>query len=330
MSLKKTAKKYLKGGLNIIPTTKNKLPAIGNWNTYQEHAMTMETFDKTFTDDHNIGVLTGGSTRLVCLDADMKYDITGDLWDRFLEEVPKRILKKVMFQSTQNGGYHIVFKAPVSRLHGNEKLAARYTTPEEQHQVYMESFKSFLTKDKALKIALNDNSRILFETRSGSKDICGGYFLIYPSSGYVHMRGKIGDLSEEEYDELIDIARSFNEVKNYNKPRERSEYDNGWKLSPFEHYDKEGDILELLEDNGWSQLPASGRNIRLKRPGHTHASSSGMFDVESRIFNCFSTSTKFDINVGYAPASVFVMLECDGDFAQGYRKLIELGFGIPR
>lgn len=330
MSKKKSARKYLEAGFNIIPTTKNKLPVIGNWRQYQKVPMSLEVFEHTFSDDHNIGLLTGGSTRIVCLDADMKYDLSGDLWQRFKEAVPKKILKKTMCQSTQNGGYHLVFKAPASRLHGNEKLAARYCTPEEQHQTYMEAFMNPETKGKALKIASADNSRILFETRSGSKDFCGGYFLIYPSEGYSHVYGKIGELDEEEYDILIETARSFNEVRDYNKPRPKEDYEQRWEVSPFEHYDKEGDIVSVLEDFGWTQLPQMGKNIRFRRPGKTHAASSAMFDVNTRIFNCFSTSTIFDVTKGYAPATIFTMLLHDGDQAKAFKALIDLGFGVPK
>lgn len=327
-STKKAARKYLEAGFNIIPTNRNKIPVGINWGRYQIIPMTPEEFENKFQEDHLIGMLTGGPGRIVCLDADMKYDLTKDLWDRFKQAVPNNILKKVMCQSTQNGGFHLVFRAPASKLVGNEKLASRYTTAEEKHITYMEAFNNPETRPTALKTAIADNSRVLFETRSGKKDMCGGYFLIYPSPGYELIYGKIGELNEEEYDVLMETARSFNEVKAIERPMEKVDFSRNWEITPYDHYNRDGDVVALLQEHGWKILPQVGKNIRFRRPGKTHASSSAMFDVTTKTFNCFSTSTCFDVGKGYAPASVFAILECESDTNLAYKKLIEMGYGI--
>lgn len=329
MGIKNTARKYLKHGLNVIPTTANKLPAIGNWTKYQKRCMTSDEFENTFNDDHNIGVLTGGPSRVVCLDADMKYDLSGDLWDRFFEKVPEELKEKMLHQSTKNKGYHLAFKAPANKLVGNEKLAARPTTADERHHTYMEAYTNPETKEKATKIAINDNSRILFETRSGSAEACGGYFLMYPSRGYVKISGKIGELTEEEYDFLMDLARSFNEVSALDTPITKHEYIKDWELDPFSHYNRDGDIISVMEDNGWKiVLPQQGRNIRLLRPGHTHSQHSAIYDVNTGVLNVFSTSTVFDVQRGYSKASVFIILACQGDPSVAYRSLVDMGYGV--
>jgi hypothetical protein len=330
VSLKKAAKKYLEAGFNVIPTRANKLPAVPNWTKYQKKLMCATEFEDYFTEETNVGVLTGGKTRVVCFDADMKYDLSGDLWERFLAALPEGLLGKMMMQKTKNGGYHLVFKAPESRLFGNEKLAGRPTTAYEKHQTYVEYFSDPDTMDIALKTALNDSSRILFETRSGDKEKCGGYFLIFPSKGYEYVQGKIGELTEDEYDALMQTARSFNQVKSLEQVVDRGSRNQDWEVSPFEHYNSDGDVLELLEESGWRVLNRNGRNIRLVRPGQTHATSSAMFDNESRTFNCFSTSTPFDVGKGYSPSSVFVVLEAEKDMNLAYNKLVSLGYGLPK
>jgi len=45
------------------------------------------------------------------------------------------------------------------------------------------------------------------------------------------------------------------------------------------------------------------------------------------VFNCFSTSTSFDVGRGYSPTDVFVELECEGDLSLAFRKLIADGYG---
>ena len=326
----KKAKQWLKAGYSVIPVKENKCPAINSWTKYQTSLMSEKDAETYFEDAKGIAVLCGGKSRLFCLDADMKYDLTKDLWDRFKKAVPKEILSKLMCQKTKNGGYHLVFIAPASRLVGNEKFASRYTTAEEKHVTYMEAFRNPKMRDKALNIALQDSSRVLFESRSGKPDICGGYFLVDPSPGYEIIYGKFQELSEKEFDTLIDTARSFNEVLIRNKYLKDVDYNAQWVTNPFDHYNKEGDVVELLEKFGWQQIAniRGGKNIRFKRPGHTHTKDSAILDTYTNIFNVFTTSTSFDVSKGYTPSSVFIHLECDDDAAIGYKKLIDLGYGI--
>ena len=234
-----------------------------------------------------------------------------------------------MCQSTVNKGYHLIFKVPSTCIRPNEKLAARPTTAYERHQTYMEAFMDPEKMDKALKIGLNDSSRILFETRGGTPDACGGYFLIYPSTGYEYLGGTIGELTEEEFEQILSVARSFNQVAALDKPIEKPGYERVWEKTPFEHYNEEGDVLAVLLDNGWTALPEYRNNVRLLRPGKTFAKHSAMYDLNSGVLNVFSTSTIFDVNKGYSKASVFIILECEGDQVLAYKKLVDMGFGIP-
>ena len=70
-----------------------------------------------------------------------------------------------------------------------------------------------------------------------------------------------------------------------------------------------------------------GKSIRLKRAGNPKSGSSALFDTDSRILNVFSTSTCFDVNRGYSPTDIFVLLECEGDLSLAFRKLVAEGFG---
>lgn len=329
MSIKDVARNYLNAGLNIIPVHPiRKLPTIGDWMQYQKGPMDLETFEKCFADHNSIGVLTGGAGRIVCFDIDSKYDLSGTLFERFSAEIPMEIRKKLLCESTRNKGYHFVFRAPASRLKPNEKLAARPTTPDEQHITYMEAFKDFTKKDTALRSALNDSMRVLIETRSGSAELCGGYFICYPSEGYTRMWGKIGELTEDEYDTLDGIARSFNQVKSLHQVVNKLTDLTDWVITPFDDYNENGDPIEVLESCGWDIIEGgSGKNVRLKRPGQTYSSSSALFDNETRLLNVFSTSTCFEPNKGYDPVGIFTILMCEGNGTEAYKELIRLGYG---
>ncbi len=330
MDIKKLAKSYIKNGFSVIPCGENKTPIIPNWGKYQISPMDLNDVDKNFRNARYIGVLTGGKSRLFCLDFDLKYDLANDLWERYKNSVPNSILKKAYIQKTKNGGYHMVFIAPESRLFGNQKFASRVTTEYEKHETYMHAFNNPDTRAKALKIAGNDKSRVLIESRSGTSKACGGYFIVAPSPGYEHVYGKMQEISESDYDILVEVARSFNDVSLEEQGYKVYDTPDKWDVSPFEHFNEQGDSLEILISNGWEIVSESDKSARLRRAGHTHSKSSALYDKSTKIFNCFSTSTSFEVDRGYNPTGVFIEVECDGNAKDAYGKLIELGWGIKK
>lgn len=327
MDLRKIAKKYISEGFSVIPVTLNKEPALYSWIEFQERQMTDEEIEKHFLNADGIAVLCGGPWRLFCLDVDLKYDLTGDIFERFKKEVPKEILKKLYVQKTKNNGYHLVAKVPSTRLFGNQKFASRYTTPEEKHGTYLDYFYDPITRPNALKIASNDISRVIFESRSGTPESAGGYFLVPPSHGYEKVYGKIGEITEDEYDILTDTARSFEEVVKEKTLYKRVQ-SGSWEITPFDMFNQEYDALGLLLKYGWTiRGKHTGRYVRLKRPGKAASKDSAIFDTSTKVFNVFSTSTSFNVGVGYPPASLFIELECNGDEKEGYDRIVYMGYG---
>jgi hypothetical protein len=290
--------------------------------------MTEKEIDKNFKRAYGIALLMGGTPRLFAADFDLKYSLNPNLYEEIKEQIPVEILKKTYVQNTVSNGFHWVYKVPESRLFGNEKFANRYTTAYEKHKVYMEYYSDPKTRDVAMKTGANHKSLVLLESRSGSIERCGGYVLMPPTKGYKHVYGKISELTEEEYDTVVEVLRSFNEVKEVGKvDKKYDSYD--WKLSPWDDFNERGDVVSLLTDSGWTYDPKleTSKNIRFKRPGAT-SGSSALFDKTSRIFNCFSTSTALAVDKGYNVAGLYIELECDGDSKLAYNNLINLGFGI--
>ena len=321
----KIAKQYSKSGFSVIPVTSEKIPAIRDWSQFQTRPMTEQECETNFKNCWGIALLCGGVKKITGFDADLKYDLSGDIFERFKNKLPNSLLKKMYVQKTKNDGYHILFSC--DKVEPNQKLASRYTTPEEKHQTYMESFEDVKTRDKALRIASNDKTRIIFETRGGDDKISGGYVVMSPSPGYEFVYGKISHISIEEYDLIIDTARSFNDVVEERKDVRLDNYNKDWTLSPFADFNEKGDVLQILFDNGWEEVKGGNRkSVRLKRPGKS-SSSSALYDTETRLFNCFSTSTGFDVNRAYTPSDVLIELECEGDLTIAFKKLIEMGYG---
>lgn len=329
MDLIKKAKQFVDAGYSVIPVNSTKNPAIPQWGIFQVRAMTHEEIEKYFKGAWGIALLCGGEWGVVGLDFDLKYDLTNTLFDRYKEKVPNSLLKKMYVQTTKNQGYHLAFKAPASRLTGNKKLASRGTTAYERDNTYRQAFDCPSTRDMATKIAHNDKSRVLIETRSGSPTTAGGYILIAPTQGYTKVFGKINTITEDEYDLLMDVATSFNEVIDFSD-RNPSEFGGDWEKNPIDDYNERGDIVQVLLDNGWTITNPNwetDRNVRLKRPGQTHSASSALFDNQRRIFVCFSTSCEFDPNEGYSAFGTYAMLEHDNNFTNAFKQLVVEGYG---
>lgn len=322
---RKLAKKYIESGYYVLPISKSKRPAVPNWIDLQTRPMTDLEVETHFKNTSGIGLLMGGIPRLFAVDFDLKYSFNPNLMEEIKEKLPVDLLKKMQVNSTRNNGFHWVCKIPESRLSGNEKFASRYTTAFEKHQVYLDAYSQPKHRDNALKIALKDSERVLIESRSGTSTNCGGYILIPPTPGYSHVYGKIHEITESEYDLLVETMRSFQEVHSIDTNDRK--YDNHqWEVSVFEDYNNKGCVVELLEKFGWEIDRETSKNIRWKRPGSNH--SSALYDKTTEIFNCFSTSTSLRVDKGYNLAGLFIELECDGDGRLAYRKLIDLGYGV--
>ena len=319
------AKQYSKAGYSVIPVTSEKIPAIKDWSQFQTRPMTEKECEQNFSNCWGIALLMGGVKKCTAIDFDLKYDLSGDLFERFKSSLPDELLRKMYVQTTKNKGYHFIFSSDI--VEPNQKLASRYTTEYEKHSTYTEAFNNEKTRSKALKIASNDRVRVLLETRGGSTDVSGGYVVMSPSPGYKFVYGKINHISTDEYNLILETARSFNDVTEERKDIRLEKYKE-WKLSPFNDYNERGDVLSLLLDSGWEECRGSrGKSIRLKRAGNPKSGSSALFDTDSRILNVFSTSTCFDVNRGYSPTDIFVLLECEGDLSLAFRKLVAEGFG---
>ena len=315
------AKSYSKAGFSVIPINQDKNPAIRSWQEFQNRPMTEQECEKHFLKCHGFALLGGTQKNITFLDFDLKYSLTSDFFDRYKALIPNELLSKMYVQKTRNNGFHFAFMC--DKVENNQKLASRYTTPLEKHETYLESFNNPKTRDKALRIASLDSVRVLIETRGN-----GGYCLMSPTKGYEHVYGKIQKISVEEYDLLLDSARSLSEVIEIKKDIRLEKYKE-WKTSPFEDFNERFDVVSYLEDNGWEVTKNgwSKNSVRLKRAGNPKSGSSALFDTDTRIFNCFSTSTVFDVGRGYTPTDVFTLLECDNDLSVCFKKLVDEGYG---
>lgn len=324
----KVALSFLRAGYSVIPVDENKQP-LCNWTKYQSTKMTEVEANRLFKNAWGIGLIC--YDQLEVIDFDLKYDLTERLWYEFMEQVPEYLKEKLLVNKTMNGGYHILYKC--SETQSNQKLAQRPSTAEERHITYLEEYLNPDNREKALDIARQDKVRVLIETRGGVDGVGGGYVLAPPTPGYERVQGKgLFEITPAERQLLFNLAKSFDtyeEIKNEftNKKSVNHEHD---RDNPFDDFDERVDMVQLMTGYGWTVASETPSIVRLKRPGGTKSSSSGILNKASNILKVFSTShVLYNGDNGVNPSNVFTILECNGDRKEAYKKLLDMGYGKP-
>lgn len=313
-------------GLQFIPVNAMKQPLVKNWQTSKDK--------HDLSNVVGVGLVCGEpSLNVECLDIDLKYSLDPKLFDkykRFVKSVNETLLNKLVVQKTKSGGYHLIYRC--TEISGNLKLANRRTTDEEKAETYKKTYDAEIVKsvsdDKAKmiaeKAAKNDKVRVLFETRG-----IGGQFVCHPSAGYEFVFGDLQSITfitPDERETLHGIARQFNEVmEDVVVPKTQQLKTKG--LSSFEDYNERGDVVGLLQNNGWKIVAQKGQKTVFLRPGQTTSQSSGNYDHEKKWFSVFTTSTEFEPQKAYLPYAVYAILECNKDFSAASKKLYESGYG---
>lgn len=299
-----TAREYRADGISITLTDDRKV-SVGPWKDFQTRFITDQELNERSDRADGIAIICGAiSGNLEVVDIDLKYDVTGTLWDRLLSSIPESIADKLVIAQTKSKGIHLYYR--VASVLPNTKLARRPATDQEQ----------------------NDNPHVrvmvLIETRGS-----GGYVVAPPSNGYQWISGTTKDLtelSEAERDELFTICRTFNEYLDEPVRMEKIQTDVSYGISPLDDFNQHGDMLQLLNKHGWTSIRTQGDRTYLRRPGKTEGIS-GDYLHSKRWFSVFTTSSEFEPNKAYNASAVFCILECNGDWKQTVRQLASNGYG---
>src|SRR5258708_2168516 len=303
-------------GFSVVAVRQDKR-AVGNWKTYQVLPMTPTQIPYRFNYRHaaGIAIICGKvSGNLEGIDMDSKYDLTGTLFYRFMEKVRYRlpgVARKLVIARTRNNGYHFFFRC--STIGRNTPLARRATTQTERQQKPGELVK------------------VLIEMRAEA-----GYLIVEPTPGYHFIQGSLHSvphITSSERTILLEIARGFDEyILPVLKPRYTllsSHPEHGPLSSYDEDPDRRENLIALLEKHGWITLPTKGVKTYFRRPGQTAHYASGDYNQDLNLFGVFSTSTIFRPEKGYRPSAVYALLECQGNFGEAAKRLLEAGFGTP-
>mgnify|MGYP003478164830 CR=1 FL=1 len=294
----------IKKGYSLIPLNSDKSPKVKSWTEYQKNRIT----DISFFTDNNIGLICGEiSGNILAIDIDCKYDLTGNLYNELkelIENSKEGLFDKFQINTTKNNGFHLIFSCE-SKPIGNKKLASRPANEDE--------------------IAKGDKVKVLIETRGE-----GGYICYPPTDGYEIIKQGYKTLTDDEVDIVLSCCRSFNKIE-IKEPVFKNKIDeSNFITSPFDDYNKRGNCVQELLNNGWKFVFERGDNIHLKRPGTTDSRVSGNFSRKHNKFYVFSTSTIFQENTGYSPVGVFCKLYHNDNWSNCAKDLISKGYGKKR
>lgn len=307
--LLKAARQLLKNGLSVVATDNNKR-SLFPWKEFQERIISEEELNKQLSHPKASGlaIICGAvSGGLEVVDVDLKNDVSGTLWTRLFDSLADAgFIDLLKIAKTKSGGYHLYYRCEV--IEGNKKLALRGAT--------LQEFKD----NPQLKQV------VIIETRGEA-----GYVIAPPTDGYEWTSGTLKVISVDQRECLLEICRSFNEIfEHHAVPAASRPEAREYGLSPFEDYNKRGDLVALLTSHGWSLVKDNGTKAVFKRPGNTDSKSSGDYNRDLNWFSVFTTNSIFEPNRAYQPYAVFAMLECNGDYKAAARKLLDMGYGEKR
>lgn len=287
-----------------------------SWVAQQKKRLTeKQLWDKmAYYDTSAIAIIAGEiSGNLEIIDIDVKYKSGIDaLLFKSIQSLYPAIYDKLRIHKSPSGGYHILYCIHNHQVPESMKLAARPTTQQEQDEQTARGAR------RPLKIAA------FIETRGE-----GGYALAPPSMGYsIHKENPIPQLTWEERESVIALCKSYTEVvKTIPVPKPPKAQEDQYTTNPFEDYNSRTDICELLAEFDWCELREDHQFIWFTRPGKDTGVSAS-WNKEKEIFYVFTSSTEFEPEKGYRPATILSLLKFGGDKKKTYKYLTEKGYGV--
>lgn len=301
-----SALEYHQAGLQVVPVLQMEDKSIrfrGSWKKWQTQKQTEQEVKDLFAEPC-WGLAIVCTDGMEVIDIDVKHDPQRTIANQYFDEVvfmadDPQLLRKCTTVETKSGGWHIIYRA--DNRERNQDLAFR-----------------------------KESKEAVIETRGN-----GGLVFAAPTPGYKVRTGSYTDLpklTDRERDFLVNSAKVLNarEVVSAPKQRQVQPKQSDKDLTPWDDYNSQHDVRDLIERYGWTELPRqeNSKYYYYNKPG---ASSSG--DVHGvvvkgeNVFFTFSTATEFDSEVGYTPYGVFAVIEHSGDFSAAAKELIKQGYG---
>jgi len=301
---------YAAAGLSVIPLRQDKRP-IGEWKQYQQQIASSDEIHRWFHDSHHgVGVVCGSvSGNLEVLDFDEKYNLTDvpifDQWKELVDTHCSGLVDRLVLETTQTDGVHALYYCDT--IEGNQKLASRPTTEEEQK------------KDPNV-LALT-----IIETRGQ-----GGYIMCAPSTGYKLIQGSFSSvprITPDERTRMFEAAHSLNLYADTNAIVNIPPKAKGDISRPGDNFNLRADIAPVLEDGQWKRVFVRNGTEYWRRPGKNTGISATFNHIQGMFYVFSSSCAPFEPRKAYSKFAVYALLKHKGDFKAAAKELVEEGYG---
>jgi hypothetical protein len=240
------------------------------------------------------GLISGG---LEAIDFDLKNAKDPNaVMKVFKSKVSKKLLKRLVVQQTQSGGYHFIYRC--------EDISS------------------------SKKLAKNPEGKAIIETRGE-----GGLIKCYPSEGYTLLQNSFEDLpiiTPEERLQLFISAKMLNQIVQKDA-RSRASREDLESFKKFPEYNEDQQVgIDLLVKHGWTVHSEDSEWVNLTRPDKKISDGiSAGYHKDGKFLYVFSTSQdQFEEERPYNNHAIFAELEYDGDYVKAYAKLYKDGHGV--
>jgi len=297
---------------------------------WQEDCQDVDGWKSFFKSSNGIAIKLGeASGGLMVADVDQKHDQNLTLSDRFLEAMKYMLpdcWDDFYIEETRSGGLHIFFR--VDGMPAKAKEVPART------------------------IEYDENGK---ETQPALIEILGEGQIVFthPTPLYQIKQGSIEEIptiSKEDYDELIKVCRSFNELPDQEVEAHQEEWglpkDEGRPGDLFNRNCDPHKFASWLQGKGWKIVKKMGEKYWFRRPrlqsdetfSENKISATWNHDGR-RLFICFSDNAGFKTKrigsdgeekvIGHQPFAVYAKLQCDGNFKKAAKDLVDAGFVNP-
>lgn len=340
--LLEAARLCLEAGVSVVPA-QGKRPALTEWKPYQTTLATdgdLRTWFGT-TRHTGMGIVCGCvSGNLEVLDFDFQACAYA-AWRDLVEQEAPGLADRLPMETSQNGGAHIPYRVAAAEttdedgrviaydpaVPGNRAFARRRLTSEDGAEITY--------KGKPVSFERNKESGqfekiiTLIETRSE-----GGFLVCAPSPGYALVRGEWHEIPTITVDEWGIITSAAMRVNEYipppeperptTPPKQRSD---AAGRKPGDDYNEQGDVREVLIQEGWKLSHRNADNEFWTRPGKSSGTSASL-RISDRVFYVFSSNASpFTDGKSYSPFHVYTLLKHGGDFYAAGKALYAAGYG---
>ena len=298
---------YVNEGLSLIPVREFaeviggeekgvKTPKEKSWKYAQQSRAAKETIlQKLYAPNSAPAIVCGevsGNLEVIDIDTKNWHGIDA-LYLQEVKSIYPELYAKLRIHRTPSGGCHILYKC-TENTGKSQKLCKK-----------------------------NGAKEHAIETRANN-----GYVVAPPANGYsVVSERPIPILTKAQRDGLIELAKCFDEtVKQVVVAKPLRVQDNMYDENPFEAFNKSQEAELVLQRNGW-RIYKQGKNFtHYTRPGKS-SNTSASFIHDKCLYHFFTSSSEFQPDRTYSPASVMCVLEFQNNYKDLYKHLIDQGYG---